>query len=277
MSKKFVNFDAGDSISKYFKDVRKSVILTPKEEVELAKRIKEGDQSAVDKLVNANLKFVVSIAKEYQNQGLSLSDLISEGNYGLIKAATRFDHSKGFRFISYAVWWVKQSIIQSLNDNARMVRLPANVINKISYLNKEIAKFEMENEREPVYGEIFDKDNEAMVLIHYPKCSSLNEVINEEGDELIELVAIEQEEDEDKLVIDERIKNELNKTLSVLDERERVIVECYFGINTNLEPMTLEAIGEKYGLTKERIRQIKEKAIRKLRHNAHDLFCLINE
>jgi RNA polymerase primary sigma factor len=277
MSKKFVNFDAGDSISKYFKDVRKSVILTPKEEVELAKRIKEGDQSAVDKLVNANLKFVVSIAKEYQNQGLSLSDLISEGNYGLIKAATRFDHTKGFRFISYAVWWVKQSIIQSLNDNARMVRLPANVINKISYLNKEIAKFEMENEREPVYGEIFDKDNEAMALIHYPKCSSLNEVINEEGDELIELVAIEQEEDEDKLVIDERIKNELNKTLSVLDERERVIVECYFGINTNLEPMTLEAIGEKYGLTKERIRQIKEKAIRKLRHNAHDLFCLINE
>lgn len=275
MSKKFVNFDAGDSISKYFKDVRKSVILTPKEEVELAKRIKEGDQSAVDKLVNSNLKFVVSIAKEYQGQGLSLSDLISEGNYGLIKAATRFDHEKGFRFISYAVWWVKQSIIQSLNDNARMVRLPANVINKISYLNKEIAKFEMENEREPVYGEIFDKDNEAMALINYPKCSSLNEVINEEGDELIELVGSEQEED--KLVVDERIKNELNNTLSVLDERERAIIETYFGVNTNLEPMTLEAIGEKYGLTKERIRQIKEKAIRKLRHNSHDLFCLINE
>lgn len=276
MSKKFVNFDAGDSISKYFKDVRKSVILTPKEEVELAKRIKEGDQSAVDKLVNSNLKFVVSIAKEYQGQGLSLSDLISEGNYGLIKAATRFDHEKGFRFISYAVWWVKQSIIQSLNDNARMVRLPANVINKISYLNKEIAKFEMENEREPVYGEIFDKDNEAMVFINYPKCSSLNEVINEDGDELIELVGTELEE-EDKLVVDERIKNELNNTLSVLDERERAIIETYFGVNTNLEPMTLEAIGEKYNLTKERIRQIKEKAIRKLRHNSHDLFCLINE
>jgi RNA polymerase primary sigma factor len=274
MSKKFVNFDAGDSISKYFKDVRKSVILTPKEEVELAKKIKKGDQSAVDKLVNANLKFVVSIAKDYQGQGLPLSDLISEGNYGLIKAATRFDHKKGFRFISYAVWWVKQSIIQSLNDNARIVRLPANVINKISYLKKEIVKFEMENEREPVYGEIFDKDNEAMALIHYPKCSSLNEIINEDGDELIELVSVEEEED--RLVVDKRIKTELNNTLSVLDERERVIIECYFGINTNFESMTLEAIGEKYGLTKERIRQIKEKAIRKLRHNAHNLFCLIN-
>ena len=276
MSKKFVNFDTDDSISKYFKDVRKSVILTPKEEVELAKKINEGDQSAIDKLVNANLKFVVSIAKEYQGQGLSLSDLINEGNYGLIKAATRFDHKKGFRLISYAVCWVKQSIIQSLNDNARMVRLPANVISKISYLKKEIAKFENENERQPVYGEIFDKDNEAIVLIHYPKCSSLNEMINEDGDELIELVGIE-EEDEDKLVVDERIKKELNNTLSVLDERERVIIESYFGINTNLEPMTLEAIGETYNLSKERIRQIKEKAIRKLRHNAHDLFCLINE
>jgi RNA polymerase primary sigma factor len=274
MSKKFINFDADDSISKYFKDVRKSVILTPKEEVELARRINEGDQSAVDKLVKANLKFVVSIAKDYQGQGLSLSDLISEGNYGLVKAATRFDHKKGFRFISYAVWWIKQSIIQSLNDNARMVRLPANVINKISHLKKEIVKFEMENEREPVYGEIFGKNNEVMVLVHYPKCSSLNETINEDGDELIELVSVEEEED--RLVVDKRIKTELNNTLSVLDERERVIIESYFGINTNFESMTLEAIGEKYGLTKERIRQIKEKAIRKLRHNAHNLFCLIN-
>ena len=274
MSKKFINFDADDSISKYFKDVRKSVILTPKEEVELARRIIEGDPSAVDKLVKANLKFVVSIAKDYQGQGLSLSDLISEGNYGLVKAATRFDHKKGFRFISYAVWWIKQSIIQSLNDNARMVRLPANVINKISHLKKEIVKFEMENERDPVYGEIFGKNNEVMVLVHYPKCSSLNETINEDGDELIELVSVEEEED--RLVVDKRIKTELNNTLSVLDERERVIIESYFGINTNFESMTLEAIGEKYGLTKERIRQIKEKAIRKLRHNAHNLFCLIN-
>jgi RNA polymerase primary sigma factor len=274
MSKKYVNFDTDDSISKYFKDVRKSVILTPKEEIDLARRIKKGDQAAIDRLVNANLKFVVSVAKEYQGQGLPLSDLISEGNYGLIKAATRFDHKKGFRFISYAVWWVKQSILQSLNDNARTVRLPANIINKLSYLNKEIAKFELANEREPIYGELLDKDSETIQMINYPKCTSLNEVINEDGDELIELIAAEED---DELEIGDKIKNQLNKTLLMLDERERVIIESYFGINTDCEAMTLEAIGEKYGLTKERIRQIKEKAIRKLRHNAQNLFSLINE
>lgn len=276
MSRKFVNFEDDDSIAKYFKDVRKSVILTPNEEIELAKKIKSGDEAAIHKLVNANLKFVVSIAKEYQGQGLPLSDLINEGNYGLIKAASKFDHTKGFRFISYAVWWVKQSIIQSLNDNARIVRLPANVISKISYLNKEISKFESENEREPVFGEIFDKDKEVMSIERYPRCASLNDIINEDGDELIELIPSEIE-DENKIIVDERLKTELNNTLSVLDERERRIIELYFGMNSDCEAMTLEAIGEKYSLTKERIRQIKEKAIRKLRHNAYDLFVLINE
>ena len=276
MSRKYVIFNTDDSINKYFKDVRKSVILTQPEEIELAKRITNGDLKAVDELVEANLKFVVSIAKDFQGQGLLLSDLISEGNYGLIKAAHRFDHKKGFRFISYAVFWIKQSIIQSLNDNARTVRLPANVINKIAYLNKEIAKFEHANEREPIYGEIFDKDKEIMTLLSFPKCTSLNDFINEEGDELIELIPSETEGD-NKMVVDDKLKDQLNKTLSILDERERVIIECYFGINTDFEPMTLEAIGEKYNLTKERIRQIKEKAIRKLRHNAHDLYSLINE
>lgn len=275
MSKKFVNFNNDDSLGKYFKEVRKSTILTQNEEIELAKRIKNGDQNAINKLVNSNLKFVVSIAKEYQGQGLPLSDLINEGNYGLIKAATKFDHSKGFRFISYAVWWVKQSIIQSLNDNARVVRLPANVINRISQLNKEIAKFELENEREPIYGEIFDKQNEAVSLVTYPRHTSLNEVINEEGDELIELIP--DNIDEDVLVVDARLRDEINNALSVLDEREKAIIESYFGINTDCESMTLEAIGERYGLTKERIRQIKEKAIRKLRNNAHDLYTLLNE
>jgi RNA polymerase primary sigma factor len=173
------------------------------------------------------------------------------------------------------VWWIKQSILQSLNDNARIVRLPANVISKISYLNKEITKFETENEREPIFGEIFDKDNDIMSLVIYPRCASLNEVINEDGDELIDLIPIE--DSEDSLEIDERLKNEINKTLSVLETRERMIIEAYFGINTDCRPMTLEAIGERYNLTKERIRQIKEKAIRKLRHNAHDLYNLINE
>ena len=276
MSRKFVNFEDDDSIAKYFKDVRKSVILTPNEEIELAKKIRGGDEIAMHKLVNANLKFVVSIAKEYQGQGLPLSDLINEGNYGLIKAASKFDHTKGFRFISYAVWWVKQSIIQSLNDNARIVRLPANVISKISYLNKEISKFESENEREPVFGEIFDKDKEVMSIERYPRCASLNDIINEDGDELIELIPSEVE-DENKIIVDERLKTKLNNTLSILDERERRIIELYFGINSDCEALTLEAIGEKYSLTKEIIRQIKEKAIRKLRHNAYDLFVLINE
>lgn len=276
MSRKYVNFDVEDNIGKYFKDVRKSIILTPSEEISLAERIREGDEKAVELLVNANLKFVISVAKEYQNQGLPLSDLISEGNYGLVKAAKRFDHEKGFRFISYAVWWIRQSILQSLNDNARMVRLPANIINKITYLNKEISKFEFINEREPVYGEIFDKDKEVMDLIYYPKCLSLNETINEDGDELIELIP-NIEEEVNKMEVDTKVKNELQKTLSILDEREKEIIENYFGINTELEPMTLEAIGEKYNLTKERIRQIKEKAIRKLRHNANGLYSLMNE
>jgi len=275
MTRKYVNFENDDTISKYFKDVRKSVILTPIQEIELAKRIKNGEQKAIEELVNANLKFAISVAKDFQGQGLSLSDLISEANYGLIKAAHRFDHTKGFRFISYAIWWIRQSIIQSLNDNARIVRLPANVINKLSYLKKEIAKFEYDNEREPVYGEIFDKDNEIMTLLHFPKCASLNDTINEDGDELIELIVDDTQED--RLIIDNRVKHELNKALEVLDERERVIIECYFGINTDFEGMTLEAIGEKYSLTKERIRQVKGKALRKLRHNAHGLYSLINE
>lgn len=276
MSKKFVNFENENSLSKYFKDVRKSNLLSPDEEVELAIKIQNGDNNAIEKLVNSNLKFVVSIAKEYQNQGLSLADLISEGNYGLVKAATRFDHTRGFRFISYAVWWIKQSIIQSLNENARMVRLPANVINRLSTLKREIEKFEFENEREPIYGEILDENDEAIDLNLFPKCASLNDVINEDGDELIDVISSITDEDND-FVIDQRIKNQISKTLSILDERERNIIECYYGINTDCEPMTLEAIGEKYLLTKERIRQIKEKAIRKLRHNAYELFTLINE
>jgi len=276
MNKKFTNFETDDSIAKYFKEVRKSVLLTPEEEVNLAKRIKEGDSKATEELVNANLKFVVSIAKEYQNQGLPLCDLISEGNYGLIKAASRFDHNRGFRFISYAVWWIKQSIIQGLNDNARVVRLPANVINKITKMNKEISRFENDNEREPVFGEILRGETQIAATLSFPKAISLNQLINEDGDELIELIPGETI-DVDELEITEKIKDELTKTLAILDNRERMIIESYFGIDTECESMTLEAIGEKYGLTKERIRQIKEKAIRKLRHNAQGLQMLMNE
>jgi RNA polymerase primary sigma factor len=275
MSKKFINYDTDESTTKYFKEIRKIKLITQTEELELAKKIKEGDVSAIDKLVSANLKFVVTIAKDYQGKGLPLADLINEGNFGLIKAASRFDHTKGFRFISYAVWWVKQSIIQSLNENARIVRLPANVINKISVLTKEINKFEIENERKPVFGEIVDKNNEVLELIPNISSMSLNEVVNEEGDEFIDM--LESEEVEDRVVIDKKIKSEIDIVLSNLDIREKEIVEAYFGINTECEPMTLEAIGEKFSLTKERIRQIKEKAIRKLRYNADNLFYLRDE
>jgi RNA polymerase primary sigma factor len=277
MSKKYVNYSTDDTVSKYFKEVKKSIILTPSQEIELAKRIKKGDSKATTELVEANLKFVISIAKEYQGQGLPLSDLINEGNYGLIKAAHRFDHKRGFRFISYAVWWIKQSIIQSLNDNARVVRLPANVINKISKLNKEMSTTEQENETEPIYVDMFDQENDLSIL-NYSKTSSLNKLVGDEGGEIVDLLVSEPLTlDIEDIEVNDKVKDELNKILSVLDEREKMIIESYFGMNTTHEGMTLEAIGDKYDLTKERIRQIKEKAIRKLRHHTQTLQDLMNK
>ena len=228
--------------------------------------------------MSSNLKFVISVAKEYQGQGLSLSDLINEGNLGLVKAATRFDHTRGFRFISYAVWWIKESIIKSLNDNARMIRLPSNVIKKISDLRKESEIFELENERVPVYGDIIDENGNVVEELLTPHCTSLNDIINEDGDELYCLIADENSNTENEIFSSEvRIKKEINTILSKLDPREREILECYFGIDKEYNGMTLEAIGDKYGLTKERIRQIKEKAIRRIRFNAGGLFDIINE
>ena len=248
-----------DTISKYFKDVNKSNLLTLEEETALAIRIQGGDKKAINELVKANLKFVISVAKSYQGLGLPLSDLISEGNLGLIKAANRFDHTRGFKFISYAVHWIKQSIMQSLNDNSRMIRLPANIINKISQSNRELLN-DVELEKE------------------YPSCVSLNSPIGEfKGYELGDMIEDDSVDTLDVLTHEtEKLKNIVHKTLNCLDERERGIIECYFGLNTHCEPMTLEAIGDKYDLTKERIRQIKEKAIRRLRHNNVELFTLIN-
>ncbi|MEN6294165.1 MAG: RNA polymerase sigma factor RpoD/SigA [Methanobacterium sp.] len=277
MNKTYINLNGDDSVIKYFKEVRKSTVITPEKEVELAKRIQDGDQRAIDELVFANLKFVISIAKEYQGQGLPLSDLINEGNYGLIKAANKFDHTRGFRFISYAVWWIKQSIIQSLNDNARVIRLPSNVINKLSALKKEIEKFKLENEREPVFGDVlkdveFDNFSEADL----PTCKSLNDIISEDGSELHEVIFNQDELSDDFYEINDVVKHEIENVLSTLTPRERIIIEYYYGLNSNYEPMTLEAIGDKFGLTKERIRQIKERAIRKLRYNSEGLHDVLN-
>jgi RNA polymerase primary sigma factor len=282
MNKKFVNLKEDESVTKYFKEIRKTELLTAEQEIELAIRIQNGDSKAVEELVNANLKFVISIAKEYQGQGLSLADLISEGNYGLIKAAERFDHTRGFRFISYAVYWIKQAIMQSLNDNSRSIRLPANIINKLYKIRKQIEKFENENGRNPFDGDEMnvndDSDGTFEEMVVLPTCSSLNRKINEEGDELLEIVPDEMYDQPDSFEIDDdRLKKELHETLNTLDERERSIIECYYGLNTECEAMTLEAIGDRYDLTKERIRQIKEKAIRKLKHNSHGLYALMNE
>lgn len=274
MNKRFIG-TSENSINKYFKDIKRHELLTPEEEVELAKRIQGGDSLAVERLVNGNLKFVISIAKKYQNQGLPLSDLINEGNEGLIKAAHKFDYTRGFRFISYAVWWVKQSILQSLNDNSRMVRLPVNQVNKISQQKKEIKKFENENFRLPINGEVIN--DEIFEGIDYPTCASINNHINEDKDEFSDLMVDETIETPDN-VDDEAsiLRNKMCELLNVLSPRERDIIECYYGLSRRFEPMTLEVIGEKYDLTKERIRQIKSKALRKLRHHIYDIGSDIN-
>tara|TARA_Y100000592_G_scaffold15668_1_gene23058 strand:- start:4567 stop:5403 length:837 start_codon:yes stop_codon:yes gene_type:complete len=277
MNKNFTSTSDDETISNYFKEVRKSVLITSEEEITLAKRIQQGDKKAIDKLVKANLKFVISIAKEYQGQGLPLSDLISEGNLGLVRAATRYDHTRGFRFISYAVWWIKEAILKSLNDNSRIIRLPSNVIKKISDLRKEIDKFEIENERLPGHGDLTNELGEVLEAPKTPSCTSLNDVINDEGDELYCLIEDKNSTTEKEIFSqDDKIKEEIKNILSKLDDREREVLECYFGINKEYDGMTLEAIGEKYDLTKERIRQIKEKAIRRIRFNADGLFDILN-
>ena len=262
MNKRFINTKE-DCMSLYLKDVRKHNIVTPEIEVELAKRIQGGDTNAIEELVTANLRFVIAVAKDYQNQGVPLADLISEGNYGLITAAKRFDYTKGYRFISYAVWWVKQAILQSLNDNSRTVRLPANMINKMSKITKEIAKFEKENQRQPTYDEV--------EYLHIPRCSSLSAPINDEGDELGSMISDDifgsPDEGHDE---EDTLKHHLEQAMSTLSLREKDIINCYFGIFG--EKMTLESIGDEHDLTKERIRQIKEAAIRKIRNNVGDIF-----
>jgi len=264
MVNKYLNLGE-DSLSAYMRDVRKNGdTITIDREVELAKKIKEGDSEALDELVKANLRFVIKIAKDYQGQGVAIADLINEGNYGLTVAAHKFDHTKGFRFISYAIWWVRQSILQCLNENSRTVRLPSNVINKLSKIRKEIDKFEKDNHRLPSEHEVEQ--------INIPSCSSLNEFINDDNDELVNIIEDNMFRSPDVLEDEEsELKNaEMKRAMNNLSEREIKIINHYFGIDG--EPMTLEMIGEEVGLTKERVRQIKESAIRKVRNNLGGIF-----
>ncbi|MDR2882764.1 MAG: RNA polymerase sigma factor RpoD/SigA [Alistipes sp.] len=260
------------SLDKYLQEIGKEDLITVEEEVELAQRIKKGDQWALEKLTKANLRFVVSVAKQYQNQGLSLPDLINEGNLGLIKAAEKFDETRGFKFISYAVWWIRQSILQALAEQSRIVRLPLNQVGSLNKINKAFAKFEQENERTPSPEELA-----AVLDIPREKVTDTMRVAGRhvsvdapfadgEDNNLLDVLVNADSPNADRSLINESLGTEIDRTLATLTEREKDIVKYFFGIGC--PEMTLEEIGDKFGLTRERVRQIKEKAIRRLRHSS---------
>jgi RNA polymerase primary sigma factor len=259
-----------ESLERYLQEIGKVELLTPEQEAELAKRIKTGDQAALESLTKANLRFVVSVAKQYQNQGLTLSDLINEGNVGLIKAAKRFDETKGFKFISYAVWWIRQSIMQSLVEQSRMVRLPLNKIGSYNRLNKMIANFEQEFEREPTHEELADMLNVSVkdvkeMLKGITRHMSMDAPIGDsEENTMKDLMVDEGDNKPDQTLITDSLRSDIMRLMSVLSKRDAEIVACFFGINGR-PLMNLDEIGEKFDLTRERVRQIKEKAIRRLR------------
>ncbi|GAF05652.1 sigma-70 family RNA polymerase sigma factor [Saccharicrinis fermentans] len=260
------------SLDKYLQEIGREELITVEEEVELAQRIKKGDQIALEKLTRANLRFVVSVAKQYQNQGLSLPDLINEGNLGLIKAAEKFDETRGFKFISYAVWWIRQSILQALAEQSRIVRLPLNQVGSLNKINKAYSKFEQENERKPSPEELADKlelpvDKVADTLRVSGRHISVDAPFVEgEDNSLLDVLVNGDSPNADKTLINESLAREIERALATLTERESDIIKLFFGIQT--QEMTLEEIGERFGLTRERVRQIKEKAIRRLRHTS---------
>ena len=260
------------SLDKYLQEIGREELVTVEEEVELAQRIRKGDQAALEKLTKANLRFVVSVAKQYQNQGLSLPDLINEGNLGLIKAAEKFDETRGFKFISYAVWWIRQSILQALAEQSRIVRLPLNQVGSLNKINKALSKFEQENERMPSpeeLSEILDipRDEIADALRVSGRHVSVDApFVDGEDNSLLDVLVNTDSPNADKGLVNESLNKEIERALATLTERERDIVKYFFGIGT--QEMTLEEIGEYFGLTRERVRQIKEKAIRRLRHSA---------
>lgn len=259
------------SLEDYLNDISKQPLLTAEEEVKLAQRIRNDDREALERLVCANLRFVVSVAKQYQNQGLTLPDLINEGNIGLIKAAEKFDETRGFKFISYAVWWIRQSILQALAEQSRMVRLPLNQVSAVSRINKLIMKFEQEHERKPSAYELSELIDETPEKIRDSlrangRPMSINAPLGEGDDStLLEVISDENTPQADRGMIDKSLATEIERMLDTLDEREKTIVEMCFGINNR--EMTLEEISEKFGLSRERVRQIREKALLKLRHS----------
>ncbi|MCD6347440.1 MAG: RNA polymerase sigma factor RpoD/SigA [Bacteroidales bacterium] len=260
------------SLDKYLQEIGKEELITVEEEVELAQRIKKGDQIALEKLTKANLRFVVSVAKQYQNQGLSLPDLINEGNLGLIKAAEKFDETRGFKFISYAVWWIRQSILQALAEQSRIVRLPLNQVGSLNKINKAFSRFEQQHERKPSAEELaieleLPPEKVADTLRVSGRHISVDAPFVEgEANSLLDVLVNGDSPNADKQLINESLSREIDRALSTLTERERDIIKLFFGIGC--QEMTLEEIGEKFGLTRERVRQIKEKAIRRLRHTS---------
>jgi RNA polymerase primary sigma factor len=268
--KQFTNRES-QSLDRYLQDISKVELLNPEQEIELAIRIKKGDQQAMEILTKANLRFVVSVAKQYQNQGLSLGDLINEGNVGLIKAAKRFDETRGFKFISYAVWWIRQSILQALAEQSRIVRLPLNRIGALNRIGKAYSNLKQEFEREPSPEEIaneleMDIEEISDTLKLSGKQVSMDAPFsNGEENSLLDILENVQQPSPDNQLINDSLKVEIRNALAALPEREAEVLRLYFGIDVDYA-MTLEEIGEKFNLTRERVRQIKEKAIRRLRH-----------
>jgi RNA polymerase primary sigma factor len=272
ISKQITNRES-QSLDKYLQEIGKVDLLTPDEEVELAKRIRDGDQMALERLTKANLRFVVSVAKQYQNQGLSLGDLINEGNLGLIKAAQRFDETRGFKFISYAVWWIRQSILQALAEQSRIVRLPLNRVGSLNKISKTFSELEQKYEREPSPDELAEVlDVTTSEIVDTMKISGRHvsmdaPFVQGEENSLLDVLENDGEDTPDGELMNDSLRREVQRALSTLTQREADVITLYFGLNGE-HSMTLEEIGEKFNLTRERVRQIKEKAIRRLRHTS---------
>jgi RNA polymerase primary sigma factor len=270
ITKQVTNRDT-PSLDKYLQEIGRVDLISPEEEVSLARRIKSGDREALKKLINANLRFVVSVAKQYQNQGMSLPDLINEGNLGLMKAAQRFDETRGFKFISYAVWWIRQAILQGLAEQARIVRLPVNKIGSINRINRAFARLEQEFEREPNAQEIAEilemvpEDVKDALKTNGRTLSMDAPISSEEDNTMYDVIQSNEAPSPDRNLINESLSYEIERALSTLSSREAKVLKLYFGLGMK-HPFTLEEIGEELSLTRERVRQIKEKAIKRIQY-----------